>query len=425
MKIYTVRAGDTVYGIARRFGTSPDDIIYANQLSQPDALSVGQSLVIPVDSVTHIVQRGQSVYSIAVSYGVTVQDILRANPSLGNGNRIYPGQRITVPFPNENLGSALMNGFVTDVSDSALKAQLPYLSFLSPFSYSTDADGNLRPVEFGANTALSAAYATANLITLTNLKESGGFSSQNIHAILTQQQPQDAFLENLIGLLQSGDWYGVNVDFEYIYAFDRESYNQFLRRLVDTLHPLGYIVVTCLAPKVRADQPGLLYEAHDYAFHGRTADYVIVMTYEWGYKFGPPMAVSPIGSMRQVLDYAVSEIPRGKIMMSLPNYGYDWTLPFTQGTAARILNNVSVPALAARVGAAILFDARSQTPYFNYTDAAGRRHEVWFDDARSLHAKYHLIDEYGLAGVSFWNLNSLFRTNFLVFESMYSVRKLL
>ncbi len=81
--------------------------------------------------------------------------------------------------------------------------------------------------------------------------------------------------------------------------------------------------------------------------------------------------------------------------------------------------------LAGSVGAEIRYDETAQSPFFNYTDSNGRRHEVWFEDARSLRAKYRLVSEYGLAGVSYWNLNSLFRTNFIVLESMFSVEKVL
>ena len=137
------------------------------------------------------------------------------------------------------------------------------------------------------------------------------------------------------------------------------------------------------------------------------------------------MAVSPINMVRRVLDYAVKVIPAGKILMGVPNYGYNWTLPFVQGTAARPLTNIGAVTLAGQVGAAIQFDQTAQSPFFHYYDSAGRQHEVWFEDARSLQAKYRLVKEYGLAGVSFWNLNNLFRTNFLVLESMYSVEKVL
>ena len=111
--------------------------------------------------------------------------------------------------------------------------------------------------------------------------------------------------------------------------------------------------------------------------------------------------------------------------MGVPNYGYNWTLPFVQGTAARPVTNISAVTLSGSVGADIRFDTTALSPFFNYTDASGSRHEVWFEDARSLRAKYRLVSEYGLAGISFWNLNSLFRTNFSVLESMFNVEKVI
>ena len=98
--------------------------------------------------------------------------------------------------------------------------------------------------------------------------------------------------------------------------------------VTERLHSLGYIVTTALAPKTSAGQMGLLYEAHHYPVHGRLADHVILMTYEWGYTYGPPMAVSPLNQVRRVLNYAVTAIPPEKILMGMPNYGYDWMLPY-------------------------------------------------------------------------------------------------
>ena len=318
----------------------------------------------------------------------------------------------------------IVNGYITDATDSTLNATLPYLTFLSPFSYRSDLLGNLTPT-FNLDITLSAGQRTANLLTLTNLLDAGGFSGQIAHAILTDSDVQDKFLENVEALLRQGGWYGINVDFEYIYQFDRDSYNQFLRRLTQRMHQLGYIVVTALAPKLSDNQQGLLYSAHDYAFHGQTADYVILMTYEWGYTYGPAMAVAPLDKVRQVLDYATQVIPAEHILMGVPNYGYDWTLPFAQGTAARSLSNIDAVTLAGQVKAGIQYDQTAQSPFFRYYDGDGRQHEVWFEDARSLRGKYSLVNEYGLAGVSFWNLNNLFRTNFIVLESMFSVEKVL
>ena len=424
MEIYVVKRGDTLYDIARRYAVSVDDLVYANQLQNPELLSVGQALVIPRADRSHTVSRGETLSGIARRYGVELNLLLAANPQISDPNRIFPGQQIRIPLAGTQIGRTLVNGYITDAGDATLEETLPYLSFLSPFSYRSDLQGELTPT-FNVNLSLSDEARTANLLTLTNLRAQGGFSSDIAHAILTDQTAQDNFLANVEALLAQGGWYGVGLDFEYGYPFDRESYNQFLRRLTDRMHALGYLVITALAPKISDNQQGLLYSAHDYAFHGRTADYVVLMTYEWGYTYGPAQAVAPLNRVRQVLDYAVSVMPAGKILLGVPNYGYNWTLPFVQGSAARPLTNIGAVTLAGQVQAAIQFDALAQSPFFRYYDAEGRQHEVWFEDARSLRAKYLLVDEYDLAGVSFWNLNNLFRTNFLVLESLFSVEKLL
>ena len=180
---------------------------------------------------------------------------------------------------------------------------------------------------------------------------------------------------------------------------------------------MGYILVSALAPKISAEQEGTLYEAHDYAVHGELMDHVVIMTYEWGYTYSPPMAVAPINEVRRVLDYAVTEIPREKIFMGIPNYGYNWTLPYVEGTAAQTISNVGAVNLAYNVGAYINFDPVAQAPFFNYYDENGRLHEVWFEDARSILAKLSLANEFRLGGLSYWTINQYFPQNWLVQNS--------
>ena len=423
MTVYVVKSGDTLYALSRRFSVSLEELINANQLANPDLLSVGQALVVPGAEGSHTVQRGQTLYGIARSYGLPLQRLIAANPQIKNPELIYPGQRLTIPAAQKPGGRILVNGYMTGASEATLRETLPHLSFLSPFSWRAAADGSLVR-DTALPLSLSESYGVENLLTITNLRQSGGFSSDIAHAILTDQAAQDRFLTQTEALLTEGGCAGVNLDFEYVYPFDRESYNQFLARLAQRLHDLGRLLVTALAPKLSDSQTGLLYTAHDYAFHGRTADYCVLMTYEWGYTYGPAMAVSPINMVRRVLDYAVSVMPAGKILLGVPNYGYNWTLPFVQGSAAQALTNTAAVTLAGQAGAAIRFDETAQAPFFLYRDTQGRQHEVWFEDARSLRAKYALVADYGLAGLSFWNLDRLFRTNFLVLESMYTVEKL-
>ena len=146
-------------------------------------------------------------------------------------------------------------------------------------------------------------------------------------------------------------------------------------------------------------------------------------SYEWGYAYSEPMAVSPIPKIRQVLDYAVTVIPAKKLLLGISNYGYDWPLPYTQGkTRARSIGCQQAITIAREHGADILFDESAQAPYFRYT-AEGRAHEVWFEDARSIRAKLGLAAQYGLAGVGYWNLMRPFPQNWQVLDALCRIRR--
>jgi spore germination protein len=185
------------------------------------------------------------------------------------------------------------------------------------------------------------------------------------------------------------------------------------------------LVSTALAPKQSATQVGSWYEGHDYAAHGRIVNFVVIMTYEWGWSGGPPMAVAPIPQVRKVLDYAVTVIPREKILMGAPLYGYDWTLPYIKGGPfAKVVTPKGAIELARREGVAISYDTTAQAPYFRYYDDEGKEHIVWFEDARSMQAKFDLIKEYRLRGISYWVLGREFPQNWALLEDNFMIRKL-
>ena len=135
-------------------------------------------------------------------------------------------------------------------------------------------------------------------------------------------------------------------------------------------------------------------------------------------------AVAPIRQVERVLQYAVSVMPSDKILMGMPNYGYDWQLPYVPGQRARAISNIDAIRLATRVGATIEYNNEAQAPYFYYYDMQGNTHIVWFDDPKSIQKRLELIEQYNLGGVSFWTLNSLFKANFAILTSMYDINKI-
>ncbi|MBD5155645.1 MAG: LysM peptidoglycan-binding domain-containing protein [Oscillibacter sp.] len=421
MEIHVVQAGETLYGIAGQYGVDPVLLEELNGVPPGGALAVGQTLVIRRVDTFHTVQSGQTLDSIARQYGVPLRQLYRNNYHLGGNPAIQPGQTLVIAYQDRPTSATHTNGYAYPfITRALLSAELPYMSYLTPFTYGITASGGLLPLADEMLLSEAARLGTVPLMHLSTLTETDNFSSERAVQVLTDLPLQAALIDQIVATITEKSYRGLDVDFEYIPGAQRENYAAFIRTLRERLAPMGLPVIVALAPKTYAQQPGLLYEAHDYALLGAAADFVLLMTYEWGYTAGPPMAVSPLPNVRQVLDYAVTEIPREKIYLGISNYGYDWPLPFRQGvTRARSISNQEAVELALRYGAEIQFDQTAQSPWFNYT--AGTPHVVWFEDARSMSAKLRLIDEYGLYGAGYWNLMRPYPQGWAVLNALYQV----
>lgn len=379
MEIYVVKAGDNVNAIAASYGIEANTIIYDNQLIDPYELAVGQALFIGTG------QRNPDV-TISVS------------------GYAYP----------------FINRWV-------LEQTLPFLSELPVFSYGFTYEGELIPPQWDDQWMIKLALesGTQPILTLTPFGPDGQFNNMLISSVVNNQEYSQRLIQNLLMLMGEKGYQGVDIDFEFIFSEDRDAFTAFVGQVADSMRANGYHTSVALAPKTSADQQGLLYEGKDYPAIGAVADHVLLMTYEWGYTYGPPMAVAPINQVRRVVSYAVTEIPPEKIDLGIPNYGYDWKLPFERGvTKAVTLGNVEAVRLAVERGAEIYFDGLAMSPFFNYTDQAdGSLHEVWFEDVRSLQAKFDLIKEYGLRGCGYWTVMQWFRANWLLLAENFYVRK--
>ncbi len=423
MFIYTVKAGDTISQLSLRFGVPINRIAADNALANPNDLSIGQSLVISSDSIRYVVKEGQTLFSLSQEFEVPLDELIAANP-YANPISLQVGQVVIIPQTDDTpRRPAVLNGYAyPSITDYALECAFPFLTFLSPFSYSITPGGDIIAPDVDEIITASRNNGVMPLMTVTNIFE-GTFSTEVLSQILADPEASERLVSSILSEVESKNYYGVNLDMEYISPEDRESYNDLLRSISERLHDNGYILVTAVAPKYRADQQGILYESHDYAEQGKWADFVVIMTYEWGFTYSMPMSVQPIEEVRKVLNYAVTEIPSGKILMGMPNYGYDWTLPYVRGTAARSIGFAAATELANSRGSEIFFDEKTQTPYFYYTEN-GVQHVVWFDDPRSIAAKLRLVEEFSLAGASWWTINRCYPPNRLIAQSMFETVRL-
>lgn len=426
MTIHTVASGETIYTIARQYGVPPARIIQDNMLTDPANLVVGQTLVILYYNQVHIVEPGDTLFTIASSYGTTAKALLRNNPQLRGNPTIYEGQPIVIDYESVIRGKLTTNGYAYPFIDrDVLRMTLPYLTYLTIFTYGFTPTGELVVPDDEELIALAREYGVAPMMMLSTLNEEGRFSNDLSTALLGDPDLQSTLIQNVIDTLSAKNYYGLEIDFEYVKPEERDAYTGFIRRMTEAANAAGYPVGVALAPKTYADQPGLLYEAHDYPGIGSVANFVLLMTYEWGYTYSPPMAVAPIDKVEAVVDYALTEIPSEKLTMGVPNYGYDWPLPFIEGESrARSISNVAAVDLARQYRVEIMFDPVAMTPFFNYRDTEGKSHEVWFEDARSIEAKLNLVTRDTLRGIAIWNVMRYFPQLWLVTNGAWIIEDL-
>lgn len=376
----------------------------------------------------HVVQRGESIDSIAADHQVPAAMLIYAN-QLVYPYRLAIGQALLIQedMQQETEKPLLaVNGYAYPfISPWVLEETLPYLSELSVFSYGFTTEGDIIPPVLDDTWMIQAAWQSGAepILTLTPFGEDGQFNNYLVSVVSNNMQVQQNLIGQLLAVVQEKGYAGVDIDFEYILAKDREAFAAFVANVRTAMNAEGYQVSVALAPKTSANQTGLLYEGKDYALLGAAADHVLLMTYEWGYTYGPAMAVAPINKVREVVEYAITEIPTEKINMGIPNYGYDWTLPYERGVSrAKTIGNVEAVQIAIRNDAAIQFDETAMSPYFNYVQN-GVEHEVWFEDVRSLQAKFDLVKEFGLRGVGYWQIMQLFRANWLLLADNFRIMK--
>lgn len=304
----------------------------------------------------------------------------------------------------------IVNGYAyPSISRETLDWWLPRLSWISTFSYGFTEEGNLINLIDYNLVAPANAAGVRPLMVLTPMDSQGRFNDAVAIAVFNNPQARENLINSIETNIQMKNLGGVDFDFEYLNAEYADDYAALVADTAERLRPQGFITSVALAPKTSADQPGLLYQGHDYAAMGRAADYCLLMTYEWGYTYGPPMAVSPINNVRNVIEYGITEISPEKILMGMSNYGYDWALPFVKGESrAEKLTNYQAMARAEYYGAEVEYDEMVQAPFFSYTTPAGVEHIVWFENERSWQARLSLVEEYGLAGVSIWNIMNIF-----------------
>lgn len=237
-------------------------------------------------------------------------------------------------------------------------------------------------------------------LVISNLTRQGQFSTALIARLIRDQDFANLVWRNIRNVLTEYQLDGVNFDLEKAAPTDRQLFSQFIQTWSAMFREANYLVSIDVPAKVSDDPQNVWRGSFDYRPIGRAVDEVILMTYEEHWSESEPGSVASIPWVTQVLDYALANIPKEKIYMGIPLYGYDWP----EGGRGKVIGYQRATELARRYGAPLQWDARQHSTYFHY-ETRGVRHTVYFEDPRSLLDKLELATQKGIRGVAIWEMN--------------------
>ncbi|HHW4682804.1 MAG TPA: glycosyl hydrolase family 18 protein [Xylella sp.] len=324
---------------------------------------------------------------------------------------------LVVPAAAKNP-TALFYLMGTQKSTNSFLAHADKIDILVPTWYSVDAKGLVN----GAPNEHIYRIAQQKKITVTPmLSISGG--RNDFHQLLRDEAAKTRMNNFLVHESKVRGYKGFQFDFENIAQADRNAYTLMVKQTADALHKARLTLSVAVVPNA----PGYsekgdrfaewMWEywrgAYDLKALGQAADLISLMTYDQHTRWTAPGPVAGMPWTKKQLEYTLTVIPKEKLSLGIPLYGYRW---FTgdpvkkDGTEASNISATYIDAdrsfpLAIEQKANVQWDPVEQESWF-YFYSHDMRQWVFRPDAHSFRARYDLVKQNGLEGFSCWVLGA-------------------
>jgi len=279
----------------------------------------------------------------------------------------------------------------------SMQANIDQLDIVAPYFYHVTPSGTIKEFDEPETTAYLKEQGVLVLPIIQNESRWDDF-----RATVETAEKRAAIIDRIVQLVETKGYDGIHIDFEAINAEDHELVTAFMRELSAQFRPRNLIVSQAVIARI-SDSPSVWGGAYDYAALAEANDFMVVMAYD----FTPagsetPGAVAPIDWVASTLSYATTKIPRDKLFLGVPFYGYDWNT--SDGPPASSVSHAMAMDIAALPDTVGGYSAESEAPWLRYSDPEGDQHEVWYENSYSLEAKLNLARDYDLAGFAAWRI---------------------
>jgi spore germination protein len=424
MLIHVVQPNETIASIANAYNISVDRLILENDIN-PERLVIGQTIVIVHPIETYVIQEGDTLESIAINFNISIMELLRNNPYLADKEYLDPGETIVIRYEGIKERSISISGYAYPFIDrTVLKKTLPFLTYLTIFNYQITNDGSIDDIDDIELIQLAKAYGVAPIMLLSAQDRRGIGNFDIIYELLANPVLQNSLIDDVITVLKTKGYYGLNIFFQYLTPNFLDSIENYVANFSNHLRAEGFHLEITVTPRSIIEGTEVLYETTDYSRLSGYVDAIQFLSYQWGFSYGPPTSVTPVNIALEALNYIITTIPPNLIINGLPVIGYDWQLPYIPGyTKGNAITTDLAYNMAYEVRVPVQYNKIVEAPYFYYSNIYGDLHLVWFKDARSIDVISNIVSQYGTQGLSIWNIMKFFAQLWLIINVKYDIDK--
>jgi spore germination protein len=283
-------------------------------------------------------------------------------------------------------------GYYTDYNSYiSMQNNLEIISGILPLSYQINNKGNIvTNVDFPIGRELAKQH---------NKQVMGVVFSNDanlLSEVLNDPQKVDTLVADIVNLALKEGFQGINIDFESIKSEDRESFENFISKLYKLFAQKDLLLFVCVPAKT-----GIEYwnDAYNYKNLATVADKLIIMAYDEHYPGSKPGPVASLGWVENVVNYAVNQVEKDKLILGIGIYGYEWP----QEGLARTLDVYTANIQAEENNIIPAFHQEKYVPYYEYLDG-NQKKQVWYENPKSILGKIELVYKYSLNGIALWRL---------------------
>jgi spore germination protein len=412
MIIHVVESGETIFSIADYYGVSAKKLVIYNNLTDEDSLVIGEALIILIPEVTYTVKEGDTLLQIADIYGTTVIELLRYNPELSDSQSLYVGDEIVISFRGQKGHTIATNGFAYPFIDTkTLQMTLPYLTYLTVYSYTVSATGDLNSLADEDIIKLAKAYGTEPLMMIIPASHSNEEAMEVVNSIISDVTIEDRFISQILLTLETKGYSGVSFHTPYIHPRYRENYRRHATKMLESITSAGYKVMDTFENPIFG---------FDYKFMTEGLSGITLIVYEFGYSDRLSLGTLCTENYRRIIADFTKMVPSDMVSFGLPVQGYIYQLPFIPGTSqGRAISYRAALELAAQNNAQIIYDPLTNSVSFYFY--SGDEYLVRFWDARSYDVFLKLVPEFNLYGIGIWNIMQWFPQLWMSAAVQYSI----